>query len=93
MKYATTKNSILTFNGNCKSSRIRKALTLTGDKKVPITHLVISSNGRFDPDSINIRRYAKAINRVKSDSKVRVAIKNSYWFKFFYGIYHNLIYI
>jgi hypothetical protein len=60
MKLLTTKDKILTFNGNSKDSRIRKALLLTGDKDILI-HKVIASNGLFDPDSRSIKRYAKAI--------------------------------
>jgi hypothetical protein len=77
MKLLTTKDKVKLFHGNCKDSRIRKALLITGDDKRSLVHKVIASNGRFDPDSINVRRYAKALLKAKS-TKVRVSVRDAY---------------
>ena len=69
MKIATTKAKTLKFNGNCKGSRIRKALKLTEkakDRKY-LVHNVIASRGIYDKDSANVRRYAAGILLSKDD--------------------------
>lgn len=65
MKISTTKQDTLKFNGNCKDTRIRKANLLTGDVD-RIVHKVIASRGIYDSDSVNVRRYARAIKQARS---------------------------
>jgi len=73
MKISTTKKDTLKFNGNCKSTRIRKANLLTGDVN-RLVHKVIASRGIYDSDSINVRRYARAITKSRqSKTKLKVS--------------------
>ena len=73
MKLLTTKEAVKLFHGNCKDSRIRKALLLTGDlTKERLVHSVICSSGNYDSDSVNVKRYAKALLNSKS-TKVQVS--------------------
>jgi len=68
MKISTTKKDTLKFNGNCKSTRIRKANLLTGDVN-RLVHKVIASRGIYDSDSPNVRRYARAIKQARTTGK------------------------
>mgnify|MGYP003153276793 CR=1 FL=1 len=68
-KISTTKNDTLVFNGNCKDTRIRKSQILTGDIKGRLIHSILISKGIYDPDSRNVKRYAKSIKRFRETNK------------------------
>ena len=66
MRICTTKQGTLKFNGNTRSCRIRKAMVLLGVKEDSIARKVIMSNGRFDNNSRDYKRYAEAIKHNKT---------------------------
>lgn len=75
MKTLTTADRFMTFHGNCKSERIKESLFLTGQKK-SVFKAVINSNGIYNPDSINIKRYARAIVKATKDGKRQVLVNS-----------------
>ena len=66
MRICTTAEGTLKFNGNSRSVRIRKAMVLLGVKEDTIARKIIMSNGRFDNNSKDYKRYAQAIKHNKT---------------------------
>ena len=73
MKLLTTKKDTLLFHGNCKDSRIRKVLLITKEKP-NLVHQLLASRGIYDPDSKNLKRYAKAIRLSRAIKRKRVKV-------------------
>jgi hypothetical protein len=63
MKLATTKDRTLLFRGNCKDSRIKKALIIleAPDTDAGLLRQIVAS--KYDTDNCKIRKYARAIQR------------------------------
>jgi hypothetical protein len=76
MKLATTKSGVqaLSFNGNCRDSRIEGALILTENTHKELA-VLLKVRG-LHPDSRHYKRYARAIE-MQRDTKAKVRVSEA----------------